>query len=113
MPRIVKARRNPAPSSAELEKAARLFEDFSGIEADAEAQELEFPAPPAVGVAIGRVVGLIYETERVERGKIKPLTYQHIFKKQSRPLFVVSPDGSQLLLIGGSYNFTDRGIVDK
>ena len=27
-------------------------------------------------------------------------------------MFIVSPDGKQLFLIGGNYTFTERGIVD-
>ena len=39
--------------------------------------------------------------------------YIHRFKKRSRPLLVSSSDGKSLHILGGEYEFTDRGIVDK
>jgi len=33
--------------------------------------------------------------------------------KGSRPLLVASPDGKCLMLLGGRFKFTDRGIVDR
>ena len=32
---------------------------------------------------------------------------------EGRPILAASHDGRQLLLIGGSFEFTDRGITDK
>jgi hypothetical protein len=39
--------------------------------------------------------------------------YVHRFGAKSRPLLAASSDGTQLYLLGGAYNFTERGIVDK
>ena len=39
--------------------------------------------------------------------------YRHAFAPGSRPLLCVSPDGKQLFLLGGRYQFTERGIVDR
>jgi len=39
--------------------------------------------------------------------------YIHKFHKRDCPLFVVAPDGKSLYLLGGVYNFTERGIVDR
>lgn len=39
--------------------------------------------------------------------------YIHRFKASSRPLLKASTDGKQLSLLGGAYDFTDRGIVDR
>jgi len=63
---------------------------------------------PKVGVAIGEVDGILYST--VRDGKLEK--YIHQFRKADKPLFVVSPDGKRLFLIGGNYDFTERGIVD-
>jgi hypothetical protein len=63
---------------------------------------------PAVGVAIGEVDGILYST--IRDGVLEK--YIHKFRKADRPLFVVSPDGRVLYLLGGRYGFTEAGIVD-
>jgi hypothetical protein len=93
---------------SQVNKAAQLYEDFSGHEAE-EIGKIDIPVPPKVAACIGEIEGVIYNT--VRDGKFE--RYIHKFKADSRPLFCVSPDGKQLLMIGGSYDFTERGIVDK
>lgn len=39
--------------------------------------------------------------------------YEHEFKESSRPLLVASTDGDQLVIVGGQYQVTERGIVDR
>jgi hypothetical protein len=70
---------------------------------------VKIPPLPAVGVAIGEVDGILYST--IRDGVLEK--YIHKFRKADRPLFVVSPDGRVLYLLGGNYNFTERGIVDE
>jgi hypothetical protein len=94
--------------SNQVRKAAALYERFSGHEAES-LGKIKIPGMPAVGVAIGEVDGILYTT--VRDGKTEK--YIHKFHKNDKPLFVVSPDGKQCLLIGGNYTFTERGIVDK
>lgn len=62
-----------------------------------------------VKVAIGKVLGIIYETRRDGRSE----NYIHRFAKASRPLLTASADGKRLELLGGAFNFTERGIVDR
>ena len=110
-------RRNPVPASSragasrrvrdEIEQAADLYERFSGHDPE-EIGRVTVPRVPRVGVAIGEVDGILYST--IRDGKLEK--YIHKFHKRDRPLFVVSPDGKQLFLIGGNYSFTERGIVD-
>lgn len=92
----------------QIARASRLYEDFTG-----EAPESVVSVPqvrmPDVAVAIGTCDGILYTT--VQDGKL--VRYIHEFKAKARPTFAVSPDGKQLLLLGGAYNFTERGIVDK
>jgi hypothetical protein len=57
----------------------------------------------------GHVTSIDYRTTHGRR----TVYYRHDFVKGSRPLFCVSPDGQQLLLLGGRYRFTRRGIVDR
>jgi len=110
--------RNPVPPSSraaqlsradqdDLARAADLYERFSGHEAEVVGKVRLNPIGK-VGVAIGEVDGILYST--VRDGVLEK--YIHKFRKADRPLFVVSPDGRALHLVGGNYTFTERGIVD-
>lgn len=94
--------------NADVRKAADLYERFSGHQAEAIGR-VEVKALPKVGVAIGTVDGILYTT--VRDGVTEK--YIHQFRSKDKPLFVVSPDGKQLLMVGGNYDFTERGIVDE
>lgn len=96
-----------ATRSAQVRRAANLYERFSGHEAE-EAGRVKVPPVPPVGVAIGVVDFIGYTT--VRDGVTEK--YIHKFKPADKPLFVVSPDGKQIYLVGGGYDFTERGIVD-
>lgn len=91
-----------------VRKAAALYTDFTGHEYP-RLSKVSIPSLPEAGVAIGQVDGIMYSTVRDG----VPEKYIHRFKRSSRPLMISSPDGKQLYLIGGSYDFTERGIVDK
>jgi hypothetical protein len=91
-----------------IRKASALYEKFSGHTAT-EGARIKIPKMPAVAVCIGDIDGILYTTVRdgvVER-------YIHKFRAKDKPLFAVSPDGKQLFMIGGNYNFTERGIIDE
>ena len=92
----------------EFERAARLYRDFSGHDAEPFA-EVTAPVAPSVGIVIGYCDGLLYSAVRDERLE----RYIHEFANRDRPLFVVSPNGRQLMLYGGNFRFTERGIVDR
>ena len=96
-----------ASKAAQVRRAANLYEKFSGHEAE-EAGRTWVPPIPRVGVAIGEVDFIGYTT--VRDGVTEK--YVHKFKPADKPLFVVSPDGKQLYMVGGGYDFTERGIVD-
>lgn len=114
----VSRRVNPVPASSragmsrqvrdQVDQAADLYERFSGHDPE-EVGRVHIPEIPKVGVAIGDVDGILYTTVRdgVEE------KYIHKFHKRDKPLFVVSPDGKSLFLVGGNYTFTERGIVDR
>ena len=111
-------RRNPVPASSragasrqvrdQVAQAADLYERFSGHNPE-EIGKVRIPPIPKVGVAIGEVDGILYSTVRDGQHE----KYIHKFRKSDRPIFVVSPDGKQLFLVGGNYTFTERGIVDE
>ena len=91
---------------SQLTKAIELYEDFTGHIPE----NLDYVEIPAyeVGIRIGKVLGVMYET--VRDGKREK--YLHEFKKNSRPVLAVSFDGKQLYMLSGAYQFTDRGIED-
>lgn len=115
---LITRKGNPVPPSSragenriahgEVEKARLLYEKFTGHDAVDEVV-IDKPVMPDVMCVIGDIDGIMYTT--VRDGKTEK--YLHKFKKSARPLFCVSPDGLSLYLIGGSYQFGERGIVDK
>lgn len=91
-----------------IAQAARRFQSFTGHKAES-ATLVPFPPYPVEAFAIGNLVGVIYETIRDGERE----TYVHRFRKKSRPLLASTFDGSRLVIVGGRYRFTDRGIVDR
>ena len=83
-----------------------LYENFSGHSSEF-LDKVQFPVPD-VALKIGQCDGVLYTT--VRDGKTEH--YLHKFKAKSRPLLVTTFDGTQLLMIGGSFRFTERGIID-
>lgn len=100
-------RRSKSARSAVIRKAASLYERFTGHEPE-EIGRLKIPDLPAVVAIIGECDGVLYTT--VRDGKTEH--YIHEFADSDKPMLAVSPDGRQLILIGGRYKFTERGIVD-
>lgn len=94
--------------SREIRKAANLYERFTGHEAT-EGDRVNVKPLPKVGVAIGEMDGVLYTT--IRDGRVEK--YIHKFHANDKPEFVVSPDGRGLWMVGGCYDFTERGIVDK
>lgn len=110
-------RKNPVPESSQSAKRSRdarikaagdLYTRFTGHDAD-EIVSVDKPVLPDVMLTVGDIDGILYTT--VRDGKVEK--YIHKFKKNCRPLFCVSHDGEQLFMLGGSYDFTERGIVDR
>jgi hypothetical protein len=110
MRKMPEYKENPiADTHRKIKQGAKLAKAFSGHNAKT-IGKVAFPKNPGVGIAIGNVLGISYSTKR---DGVKE-NYYHAFRSvNSRPLLVTSSDGKQLYLIGGSYSFTDRGIVDK
>lgn len=101
--------KNPVPLSrrAKVEHAAKLYENFSGHDAE-EIISIDKPDMPDVMLRVGEIDGVMYSTVRDG----VPEKYIHKFNKSCRPIFAVSHDGKQLFMLGGAYDFTERGIVD-
>jgi len=64
------------------------------------------PPTPRVLVKLGRLRGLIYTSDKWQRGR--PRTYVHFM--EDRPLLACDPRGTQLHIVGGRYRVTARGI---
>lgn len=88
-------------------RAAARYKRFTGHD-PVKTGTVNIPPTPKAVVAIGYLDSVSYETMR--HGRIQ--RFRHVFAKHARPLFVASPDGRQLLMLGGAFRFTERGIVD-
>jgi hypothetical protein len=95
------------PLNTLKQQGKRLYSGFM-LRAPNRTQKVTIPPPPKVALAIGKVSRLYYVSDRGGRAT----EYRHDFAKGSRPLLAVSHDGKTLMLLGGAYRFTERGIVD-
>ena len=105
-----KRKQNPVPPSRKLQQrnAEDLYSRFTGHEAT-EHVMIDKPVLPDVMLVVGDIDFIGYTT--VRDGVTEK--YIHKFKKNCRPLFTVSHDGKLLFMLGGSYDFTELGIVDR
>jgi hypothetical protein len=105
--RAGKPARRISGASRSVQRAADLFERFTGHDVS-RGEVVDVPPLPDVVAIIGPVDFIGYTTVRDGRRE----KYIHHFAAKDRPKLAVTPDGSQILLIGGDYDFTERGIVD-
>ncbi len=91
-----------------MSQAARRLSEFVGREIG-EFVEVQINTDYEVGYVLGEMPELHYIAER--DGEV--FHFHHEFKAASRPLLVVSFDGKQLMIAGGRYDVTDRGIIDR
>jgi hypothetical protein len=61
---------------------------------------------PPVVVELGELVGLMYRSDKGQPGQ--PRTYIH--RMEDPPHLVSNIEGTQLYIVGGSYQVTSRGI---
>jgi hypothetical protein len=102
VPPIRKPRNNRGVS-----RASKIYEDFTGHDAE-EIGVIDVPPIPTEVAVIGECDAISYTTIREGRTE----HYIHEFAASDKPTFCISPDGRQILLIGGRFKFTNRGIVD-
>lgn len=108
VPPSSRAGTRPRAVRTDLDRAASRYERFTGHRAETVGR-VNVPPLPKVAAVIGVCTAVCYET--VRDGRVE--NYIHEFDDPAAPLLAVSPDGRQLLMIGGDYMFTDRGIVDR
>jgi hypothetical protein len=107
-----KRKKNPVQAHASARqmnviKAIQLFERFHlGEPRFVDEMNFNFHREQLL---IGRCVAIEYDTRR--KGKAE--RYRHEFSGKSRPILASSYDGAQLYFLGGAYDFTERGIVDR
>lgn len=89
-----------------IDQASKLYEDFTGGQADSY-EQVKMPRVD-VAILVGEVEAIAYNTVRDG----KPQRYLHKFDKSAQPRFAVSHDGKTLLIIDGNFTFTERGITD-
>lgn len=99
-------RRKTISTTDDVAKANRLYKRFTGKNPPA-ARKIQIPSFTKAGVVFGTLFGVGYISER--DGK----PYQHTFRTKSRPLLIASSDGKSVLIVGGRFAFTERGIVDR
>lgn len=95
------------PAGDDVAQAADLYSRFSGHEPES-IGKVKAPARLKTAIAIGECDGILYTTVRDNRVE----KYIHKFRAKDKPLLTVAPDGSQIVLVGGNYTFTERGIID-
>lgn len=97
----------PASVQKQIRQGMALCEGFTGHQAQVEV--VDSPAQPKVLLRVGYLEGVIYSA--VRDGETQK--YLHEFSESARPLLCVTPDGRQLFILGGGYDFTDCGIEDR
>lgn len=90
-----------------VKAALKLFEDFTGHAGEVMGTHT-IPDDDTL-VVVGECDAIAYTATR--DGETH--SYQHEFRKSSRPVLAVSHDGLRLYLLAGAFKFTDRGIEDR
>ncbi len=91
-----------------IKPAIELFRSFTGHEGELMGK-VAFPVYPKTIICIGELIDIGYVTVRDGMRE----RYRHQFSAKSRPLLTSQHDGKQLFILGGEYDFTERGIVDR
>lgn len=94
--------------AVDISKAERLFEAFTGHSSDNQ-YRLTGLQMPKVACVVGELDALLYTTMR--DGKVE--RYTHTFNQRDKAILCASPDGRQILILGGHFRWTARGIVDR
>ena len=90
-----------------MNEAAKRLSEFVGREIGDFVE-----VPIANDYDVGYVLGEIPEVHYIAERDGEKFHFHHKFNESSRPLLVVSFDGNELMIAGGRYSVTDRGIVD-
>lgn len=89
-----------------MQQGMGLYRAFNGFEPSQVVKVHHFRVIPPVVVELGELVGLMYRSDKGQPGQ--PRTYIH--RMENPPRLVSNIEGTQLYIVGGSYQVTPRGI---
>ena len=95
------------PPSSRVKRGGDLREKFTGHKTRC-GPIVDVPDLPDEVFDMGTLDAVCYTTVRDGRTE----KYIHEFAKRDRPRLCVSPDGAQIIIVGGAYDWTERGFVD-
>ena len=102
-------KRNPrTETQRQINAASNLYRVFREAEPK-HVNRVRLSPNPRVLMEIGKLDGVLYTT--THQGK--KVSYIHKFTNRARPTLAASFDGKRLFVLGGAYNFTADGIVDR
>jgi len=97
---------SPADLSGSLRRGTALYRRFNRFEPAQVVTAAHLRVTPPVVVELGELVGLIYRSDKGQRGRWQ--AYVHLM--QDPPRLVSNVEGTQLYIVGGSYRVTRHGI---
>jgi hypothetical protein len=89
-----------------MHRGMRLYRAFNGFEPPQVVKVHHPRVIPPVVVELGELVGVMYRSDKGQPGQ--PRTYIH--RMENPPRLVSNIEGTQLYIVGGSYQVTSRGI---
>jgi hypothetical protein len=89
-----------------MQQGMRLYRAFNGFEPPHVVKVPHHRVIPPVVVELGELVGLMYRSDKGQPGQ--PRTYIH--RMENPPRLVSNIEGTQLYIVGGSYQVTPGGI---
>jgi hypothetical protein len=92
--------------SSDIDKGMTLYQKFNRFRPSRLMTIRHSRVMPAVAVELGELVGVIYRSDRGQRGS--PRNYIHFM--ENPPRLASNAEGTQLYIVGGNYRVTERGI---
>jgi hypothetical protein len=97
---------HPSHLSQDVHQGRTLYREFNHFEASRSIKVKHSRLIPPVVVDLGELVGIIYRSDKGQAGQ--PQAYVHFM--QDPPRLVSNIEGTQLYIVGGSYQITRQGI---
>jgi len=92
--------------SHHMRQGIELYHAFNGFEPSHAVKVSHHRVIPPVVVELGELVGVMYRSDKGQPGQTR--TYIH--RMENPPRLVSNVEGTQLYIVGGSYQVTSRGI---
>ena len=89
-----------------MQRGIGFYHGFNGFEPPHIVKVHHPRVIPPVVVELGELVGVMYRSDKGHPGQ--PRTYFH--RMENPPRLVSNIEGTQLYIVGGSYQVTSRGI---